>query len=60
MCLELELHIKLSAIEIQQALAIDLDRDSSQALQFIKEKIAAKYFRVPCKRSSVFINGGAP
>ena len=59
MYLEPEVHIKLSAIEIQEALAIDLDRDSSQALQFIKEKIVAKYFRAPCKLSSVFIKGAA-
>ena len=39
---ETEVLIKLSATEIQQALAIDLDRDSSQALQFIKEKIVDK------------------
>ena len=35
---ETEVLIKLSPNEIQQALAIDLDRDSSQALEFIKEK----------------------
>ena len=57
---EPEVHIKLSAIEIQRALAIDLDQDSSQALQFIKEKIVAKYFRAPCKLSSVSIKGAAP
>ena len=57
---ETEVLIKLSPIEIQQALAIDLDRDSSQALQFIKEKIVDKYFRAPCKLSSVFIKGAAP
>jgi hypothetical protein len=45
---EPEVLIKLSAIEIQQALAIELDRDSSQALQFMKEKIVDKYFRAPC------------
>jgi hypothetical protein len=44
--------IKLSPIEIQQALAIDLDRDPSQALQFIKEKIVDKYFPKPCKLAS--------
>jgi len=44
---ETEVLIKLSATEIQQALAIDLDRDSSQALQFIKEKIVDKYFQAP-------------
>jgi hypothetical protein len=57
---EPEVLIKLSAIEIQQALAIELDRDSSQALQFMKEKIVDKYFRAPCKLSSLSINGAAP
>ena len=57
---EPEVLIKLSAIEIQQALAIELDRDSSQALQFIKEKIVDKYFRAPCKLSSVSIKGASP
>jgi hypothetical protein len=57
---EPELHIKLSAIEVQQALAIDLDCDSFQALQFIKEKIIAKYFWVPCKRSSTYIKRADP
>jgi hypothetical protein len=55
-----EVLIKLSAVEIQQALAIELDRDSSQALQFIKEKIVDKYFQAPCKLSSVAIKGAAP
>jgi len=57
---ETEVLIKLSPIEIQQALAIDLDRDPSQALQFIKEKIVDKYFRAPCKLSSVSMTGVAP
>ena len=57
---ETKILIKLSATEIQQALAIDLDRDSSQALQFIKEKIVDKYFQEPCKLSSVSIKGAAP
>jgi hypothetical protein len=57
---ETEILIKLSPIEIQQALAIDLDRDPSQALQFIKEKIVDKYFRAPCKLSSVSMKGVAP
>jgi len=60
MYLETEVLIKLSAVEIQQALAIDLDQDSSQALQFIKEKIVDKYFPAPCKLSSVSIKGAAP
>jgi hypothetical protein len=55
-----EVLIKLSAVEIQQALAIELDRDSAQALQFIKEKIVDKYFQAPCKLSSVAIKGAAP
>jgi len=57
---ETEVLIKLSAIEIRRALAIDLDRDSSQALQFINEKIVDKYFQAPCKLSSVSIKGAAP
>jgi hypothetical protein len=57
---EPEVMIKLSAIEIQQALAIELDHDSSQALQFIKEKIVDKYFKAPCKLSSLSIKGVAP
>jgi len=57
---ELEVMIKLSAIEIQQALAIELDRDSSQALQFIKEKIVDKYFKAPCKLSALSVRGAAP
>jgi hypothetical protein len=55
-----EVLIKLSPVEIQQALAIELDRDSSQALQFIKEKIVDKYFQAPCKLPSVIIKGAAP
>jgi hypothetical protein len=57
---ETEVLIKLSPLEIQQALAIDLDRDPSQALQFIKEKIVDKCFRAPCKLSSVSIKGAVP
>jgi hypothetical protein len=57
---ESEVLIKLSAVEIQQALAIDLDRDSSQALQFIKEKIVDKFFQAPCKLASVAIKVAAP
>lgn len=60
MYLETEVLIKLSAVEIQPALAIELDGDSSQALQFIKEKIVDKYFPAPCKLSSVSIKGAAP
>jgi hypothetical protein len=57
---ETEVVIKLSPREIQEALAIDLDRDSCQALQFIKEKIVDKYFQAPCQLSSVFLKGAAP
>jgi hypothetical protein len=57
---ETDVLIKLSPIEIQQALAIDLDRDPSQAFQFIKGKIVGKYFRAPCKLSSVSIKRAAP
>jgi hypothetical protein len=60
MYLETEVLIKLSAVEIQPALAIELDGDSSQALQFIKEKIVDKYFPASCKLSSVSIKGAAP
>jgi hypothetical protein len=52
--------IKLSAVEVQQALAIEMDRDSSQALQFIKEKIVDKYLQPPCKFSALAIKGAAP
>jgi hypothetical protein len=57
---EPEVLIKLSAIDLQQALAIELDRDSSQALQFIKEKIVDKYFLAPCKLASVSTKGAVP
>jgi hypothetical protein len=57
---EAEVLIKFSPIEIQQALAIDLDRDPSRALQFIKEKIVNKYFQPPCKLASVPTKGVAP
>ena len=57
---ETEVLIELSATEIQSALAIDLDRDSSQALQFIKEKIVDQYFQASCKLSSVSIKGADP
>jgi hypothetical protein len=43
---ETEVLIKLSPIEIQQALAIELDRDPSQALQFIR-KNSRQIFRAP-------------
>lgn len=39
---ETEVLIKLSAIEIQQALAIDLDEDAEQALSWLHEKIIEK------------------
>ena len=57
---EPEVLIKLSPVEIQQALAIELDRDPSQALQFIKEKIVDKYFKAPCKLASLSGKGAAP
>jgi hypothetical protein len=57
---EPEVLIKLSPVEIQQALAIELDRDPSQALQFIKEKIVDKYFKAPCKLASLSVKGAAP
>lgn len=55
-----EVLIKLSPIEIQQALAIELDRDQSQALQFIKDKIVDKCFQKPCKLASVSNKGPTP
>jgi len=55
-----EVIIKLSPVEIQQALAIELDRDSSQALQFIKEKIVDKYLQTPCKLSTASLKGLGP
>jgi hypothetical protein len=60
MYIETEVLIKLSPIEIQQALAIDLDRDSSQALQFVKEKIVDKYFQKSCKVASLSLKGTPP
>ena len=57
---EIEVLIKLSGIESQPALAIDLDRDSSPALEFINGKIVGKYFQAPCKLSSVSIKGAGP
>jgi len=56
---ETEVLIKLSPIEIQQALAIDLDRDPSLALQFIQEKIVKQYFRNPCRLASAGSKGAA-
>jgi hypothetical protein len=56
---ETEVLIKLSPIEIQQALAIELDREPTQALQFIKEKIVDKCFQAPCKLASVSVQGAA-
>jgi hypothetical protein len=47
-----EIVIKLGLAEIQQALSIDLNRDSDQALQFIKEKIVDKCFQPSCMRPS--------
>jgi hypothetical protein len=52
-----EVIIKLSTLEIQPALAIELDSDSSLALQFLKEKIVDKYFQTPCKANSGSVNG---
>jgi hypothetical protein len=37
-----ELILKLDAAEVQQVMAIYLDEDPEQALQFIKEKIVDK------------------
>lgn len=49
MSLETEVFIRLSPLEIQRAMAIDLDEDFSQALQFIKEKIVDPCIKGPCK-----------
>jgi hypothetical protein len=50
--------IRLSPTEIQQALAIELDGDSEQALQFIKERIVTKCFPVSCKYKSGLVKEG--
>jgi len=57
---ETEVLIKLSANEIQPALAIDPDRDPSQGLQVIREKIGDQYFPAPGKLSSVSRKGADP
>ena len=56
---ETEVLIKLSAVEIQPALAIELDRGLSQALQFIEGKIVVKCFQALYKLSSVSIKATA-
>ena len=57
---ETEVLIKLSPIEIQQALAIDFGPDPSQTLQFIKANKVDKYFPAPGELTSVALNGAAP
>jgi hypothetical protein len=57
---ETEVLVKLSPVELQQALAIELDKDPHQAFQFIKEKIVDKYFQAPCKLASVSNKGMTP
>ena len=47
-----EAFIRLSSVEVQQALAIWLDSDTEQAIQFIKEKIVNKTNGNACKRSA--------
>lgn len=47
-----EVVIKLGPAEIQQALSIDLDRDTEQALRFIKEKILNKCYQPSCRQPS--------
>jgi hypothetical protein len=59
-CPQTEVLIKISANEIRQALAIDPDRDSSQALQVIRGKIADRYFQAPGKIASVSRKGADP
>lgn len=44
-----EVVIKLGPAEIQQALAIDLDRDTEQALCFLHEKIVEKLLNSSCQ-----------
>jgi hypothetical protein len=57
---ETEVFIKFSPMELQQALAIELDRDPSQALQFNKESLVDKYLQPPGKPASVSVKGAAP
>ena len=52
-----EVVIRLSAMEIQRAMAIDLDEDPFQALQFIKEKIIDHCIRPHCKLSAKAVKG---
>jgi|GEM_PF-5615848 len=47
-----EVIIRLNLAEVQQALAIWLDDDVQQALQFIKEKVVNKTMQKSCKRSA--------
>jgi hypothetical protein len=48
-----EVIIRLNNVEIQQAMAIWLDDDAQQALEFIKEKVVDKTAQAACKRSAV-------
>lgn len=47
-----EFFLHLSATEFQRALAIYLDRDVEEAVQFIKEKIVDTLLAHSCKRIS--------
>lgn len=47
-----EVVIRLSRVEVQEALAIWLDNDAEQALQLIKEKIVDKTVRAACRGSA--------
>lgn len=52
--------IRLSSGGVQQALAIWLDKDGEQAIQFIKQKIVNKTNGVACKRSANPVRRIAP
>jgi hypothetical protein len=52
--------IKLSAIEIQKAMAIDLNEDSFQARQFIKKKIVDQCFQAPSRLDPGAMPGSYP
>jgi hypothetical protein len=55
-----EVIIRLSDIEVQQALTIWLDNDDEQAIRFIKEKIVDKTLRTTCKHPSASIRKMTP
>lgn len=52
--------IRLSAVEVQQVLAIWLDCDGEQAIRFIKDKIVNQTLGVACKRPAHSAQRQAP